>query len=288
MKFLYYFVVYPFSKLPIGLLYFIGHFLYFILYRFIGYRREVVRNNLINSFPELELFEIKIIEKRYYHYLSQMIIESVKNLSISKENLAKRVQVKNPEVLDKIYEEGKSVILAGAHYLNWEYLITAQNFLFKHQAVGIGKPLSSSFWNTKMNKIRERYGMRVIHSKNFKEKLEEWSNEKIALLVLFDQSPSGSQYAYWHNFLNQKTAFLFGAENLAKKYNFPVVQYKMTESKKGYYRISLELISDEPKKTAEGEITKKLIENLEDQILESPAFWLWSHKRWKRKAPAEV
>jgi lauroyl/myristoyl acyltransferase len=49
------------SLLPMQLLYLISAMCYYVLYYVTGYRRAVVRENLVNSFPE------KSIERTYYH-----------------------------------------------------------------------------------------------------------------------------------------------------------------------------------------------------------------------------
>lgn len=288
MFLLYYLIIYPLSKLPLWWLYGIKPFLFFLLYRVIGYRRRVVQTNLKNSFPDKSQSELKKIEKDFFHYLSKLFIESIKNLTISDRKLLQRMKVKNPEVINQFYEQNRSVLLVGPHSHNWEYMITAQNILFKHQAVGIGMPLTSRFWNQKLNEKRQRFGMRVIHAKILEEKLQEWSHENLAILVLFDQSPSNPRKAYWHQFLNQQTAFLFGTEKMAVSKNFPVIQFYMKEPSKGHYEITLELITSTPRDEEYGMITKKMIANLERHILETPAHWLWSHKRWKRKVPEDL
>ncbi len=285
MFLLYYLLIFPLSKLPLWWLYTIKPFLFFLLYRVIGYRRKVVQTNLKNSFPDKSQSEFKKIEKDFYHYLSKLFIESIKNLTISEQKLLQRIKVKNPEVINQYYEQNRSVLLVGAHSHNWEYVITAQNILFKHQAVGIGMPLSSRFWNQKLNEKRQRFGMRVIHAKILEEKLQEWSHENLAILVLFDQSPSNPRKAYWHKFLNQQTAFLFGTEKMAVSKNFPVIQFYMNEPSEGHYEITLELITATPRNEEYGMITRRMIANLEKHILETPAHWLWSHNRWKRKVP---
>jgi len=286
-RFVYYVFAYPVSLMPLWSHRGLAALIYFVLYRIIGYRRSVVRQNLRNSFPQWTSEQLSTNENRFYRFLSKLFIESIKNISISKEKLLERVRVVNPEVLEQLYDQGKSVLLAGGHYHNWEYVITAQNLIFSHQAVGIGSKMSSSFWNEKMTEKRERYGMRVIHKDNLHEKLTDWKDENIAILALFDQSPPHADRAYWTTFLSQPTGFLFGTEKLAYTYDFAVVQYQMREIRSGFYEIELELVTDTPRTEEYGVITEKLINNLEQQILRVPQFWLWSHKRWKLRVPED-
>ncbi len=287
-KALFYIIVNPISKLPLGILYPLFYFFYLNIYYVFGYRKKVVLNNINQSFPNKTTKEKKTIARQFYIFLSYLMAESIKNLSISKTELSKRISVKNPELMDKLYKEGKSVILVSSHYNNWEFLITAQNFLFKHQAVGIGMPMSNQFWDKKINDRRERFGMLVVNAKNYKQKLNELKDIPTSTLVLGDQNPSNPLNSYWTTFLNQTSAFFFGAEIMANQMNAAVVYASIQHIKKGYYEIDLELISDTPTTETYGFITQSYINRLEKDIKNAPQYWLWSHKRWKMNVPNDL
>jgi KDO2-lipid IV(A) lauroyltransferase len=244
--------------------------------------------NIHHSFPNKTTKEKKEIANQFYKWLSRLLAESVHNLSISKTELSQRIKVKNPQIMDDLYKEGRSVILVSSHYNNWEFLITAQNFLFKHQAVGIGMPMTNKFWDKKINDRRERFGMQVVHSKNYKEKLNDLKDIPTATLVLSDQNPSNPDNAYWTTFLNQQSAFFFGAEILANQMNAAVVNASVQQVKKGYYEIELTLITKTPQIEPYGFITQNYINLLEQDIIKQPSFWLWSHKRWKMNVPKHL
>ena len=287
-KFIYYILVIPSSFLPMWIIYLFTDFFYVLLILFIPYRKKVVRTNLKKSFPSLSLKEIKKIERKFYRHFTDLLAEGVKNFTISKEGLAKRMIVENPEIMDEIYANNKSVILVSGHYNNWEWLVTSQNNLFKHQALGIGMPLSNKFWDEKINKHRSRFGMKVVHAKNFKEVIAKESVDPIAILVLGDQSPPDSNKSYWMDFLNQQTAVLFGTEQMSNEYDFAVVFYKMEKVKRGHYKMCLTLVTENPRTLNWGEITETHTRLLEKEIINKPEFWIWSHKRWKRDVPADL
>jgi hypothetical protein len=137
----------------------------------------VVSENLKRSFPAKSDPELNILRRKFYRHFCDLLAEGIKNLSISERELKKRFVVKNPALLDELFSQKKSVILVSGHFKNWEWLITSQNFQFKHQAMGIGMPMTSKFWDKKINEKRERFGMKVIHSKNFKEEIEKIQQE---------------------------------------------------------------------------------------------------------------
>lgn len=284
----YYIFVLPLSYLPLFILYGITRFLYLILRFVFPYRKEVITNNLKQSFPNKSEQEINSLRNKFYLHFTEILAEGIKNLSISKNSLQKRFRIENPELMQELYNKGKNVLLVSGHYNNWEWMITSQNFLFPHQAYGIGMPLTSKFWDKKVNQRRERFGMRVIHAKNYKEALTADPNELKSVLVLSDQSPGDSLKSYWMDFLKQPTAILFGAELMAHELNYAVVFYTPKKVKRGYYSARLELITDDPRKMKWGEITEAHAKRLEKSILECPESWLWSHKRWKREIPTNL
>ncbi|MBI1837910.1 MAG: lysophospholipid acyltransferase family protein [Flavobacteriia bacterium] len=287
-KFAYYILVLPLSYLPLCVLYLFTDFFYLLLLLFIPYRKKVVRQNLQRSFPSKNKQEIKKIERQFYRHFTDILAEGIKNLTISKKTLSKRLVVENKEIMEQLYHSKKSVLLVSGHYNNWEWLITSQNTLFQHQAMGIGMPLTSKFWDKKINERRSRYEMKVVNSKNLKESITQENENPIAILILSDQSPSDSRKSYWMNFLNQETAVLFGTEQMAHEYNFAVVFFKMIKVKRGHYKMVLELITDTPKQLNWGEITEAHTHQLENLINEKPQFWIWSHKRWKRDIPTDL
>lgn len=276
------------SLLPLGVIYGIGHFFYFMLLYVFPYRRKVVSKNITRSFPDMPKKQRVKIVKAFYRYLTFLLAESVKNLTIKEENLRKRVVVRNPEIMSRLYDEGKDVLLSSSHYNNWELLITAQNLIFEHQAVGIGMPLSNKFWDNKINERRERFGMKVVNANNYKEVLKEYSEKPTATLILGDQSPGKDENCYWTQFLNQETAFFFGAEILANQLNASVVYAVLHPVKRGYYELELKLITNNPQEEKYGKITGDYIRFLEKDIQNNPSNWLWSHKRWKKAIPEDL
>ncbi|MES2799620.1 MAG: lysophospholipid acyltransferase family protein [Bacteroidota bacterium] len=284
----YYLFVRPLSMLPLSVLYVFSDLFYLLTISVFPYRKKVISENLKRSFPKLSEKKIKAIRRQFYRHFADILVEGIANLHLSKKQLEKRVRVLNPEVMDALFNEGKSVVLVGGHFNNWEWVISSQNFLFKHQAFGIGMPMSNKFWDAKVNAKRQRFGMNVIHAGNFKEALAEEKGSPIAVLTLSDQAPGDARKSYWMEFLNQQTPVLFGTEMMAHDYNFAVVFFSLKKIKRGSYTMELKLITENPKEMKWGEITEAHVHLLEKEINENPPYWLWSHKRWKREIPKNL
>jgi KDO2-lipid IV(A) lauroyltransferase len=281
----YYIIVLPLSYLPLQVLYVFTDIFYLLLITCIPYRKSVIQGNIDRSFPMKSEKEKTKIRRQFYRHFTDLLAEGVKNLSISKKELLKRFEVENPEIMQDLHSKGKDVILVSGHYNNWEWLITAQALLFKHKAFGIGMPLTSRFWDSKINERRERFGLKVVNAANYRNALKSNTTSPKVILTLADQSPGDANKSYWLNFLNQKTPVLFGTEMMAHEFNCAVVFFATEKIKRGHYRMKLSLISDEPKEMAWGQITEAHTSRLEQEIVRHPQYWLWSHKRWKRDVP---
>lgn len=270
------------------ILYRFSDFFYLILISVFPYRKKVITQNLDRSFPTLNKKKIAALRRKFYRHFSDLIIEGIKNLSISENELRKRIRVKNSDVMENAARNKKNVLLISGHYGNWEWLIKIQDKLFQHQAYGIGMPMTSKFWDKKVNERRQAFGMRVIHAKNYKEELQQNPEEIKAVLLLSDQSPGDSRKSYWTHFLNQDTAVLFGAELMTYDLNYLPVFYKMRKIKRGYYEMELIPCPLDLEQREYGKVSEWHTKELEGLIQERPEFWLWSHKRWKREVPEDL
>lgn len=284
----YYIFVIPLSLLPLPVLYFFTDFFFVLIITILPYRKKVIDQNLKRSFPDKSQQELNAIRRKFYHHFTNILAEGIKNLTISKASLKRRFTVRNQELMNELAQKGKNVLLVSGHYNNWEWLITSQAFLFPFEAYGIGMPLTSAFWDKKVNARRSRFGMKVIHAGNYKEALSAKTEQLKSVLVLSDQSPGDARKSFWTNFMNQNTAVLFGAEMMANELDYAVVYFTTHRIKRGYYEMELTLITDEPKSLNWGEITEQHVQLLEREIMAKPEFWLWSHKRWKREIPSDL
>ena len=284
---IYYLFIKPLSLLPLRVSFVLSDFLFIILYYVLRYRREVVFTNLRNSFPEKSAREIEDIARKFYRHFCDLSVESIHNFSISRKELVARCKLRNPEVLEKFYAEGKSIIIASGHYNNWELAALAFDLQTSHRGVGIYKPLRNPYLDRKLRQSRGKYGLELVPKDQTKAFFAENGHRLTAPMLATDQSPSKSINVYWTQFLNQDTAVLFGTEKYSKEFGYPVVYGHIYKIRRGYYEMVFEIVEDTPTEAPYGAITEKHTRVLEKDILEAPQYWLWTHKRWKRKRPAE-
>jgi KDO2-lipid IV(A) lauroyltransferase len=277
------FLLYALSLLPLQVLYLFATFTYWLLYYIFGYRRAVVRTNLENAFPEKSKEEISLIEKRYYKYLSALIFEIIKMSTISKRELQKRFKFKNTGLINTYLERGESVLACSAHYGNWEWGTLSIGLSLKGASYPIYKPLSNQIFDKWFYDIRSRFGNRMISMRQTYRALTESKNEPTIFYFGSDQTPPKEESNYWTTFLNQQTSIQMGLEKIAIKTNRPVFYLKTTVLKKGYYEVDCVPVCFHPDQTTGHEITDIHVRFLEDLIREEPAYWLWSHRRWKHQ-----
>ena len=197
--------------------------------------------------------------------------------------------VTNRELVNRYYEQGKSVVLMSAHYNNWEYLAVTLNMQFFHHGIGVAKPLNNKLLNPWLLRRRTRYGMEVAFVNSLRGVISYYDRHHVpcTLLMLGDQSPARGVKAYWTTFLNQDTAFLCGTEFFARKFDYPVLYFRVDRGKRGHYNITFSVLSEHPNEEPKNGIIERYARKLEQDILEHPECWLWSHRRWKRKKSTE-
>lgn len=281
--FLFYVFLIPVSLLPFPVLYVLSDVLYVFLFYVYGYRRKIVMNNLLNSFPGKSDKEIFELCKKFYHHFSDIILESVKVFTISEKEILRRVEIVNRPLVESFFEKNQNVVLITGHYANWEWASVTVAHHSSHNALGIYQKLANKFFDEKMKQSRSRFGLKLMTAKQTGHVLEQYKGKPFSMGFIADQSPHNLNKVHWMRFLNQDTAVFTGAERIAKQYNCAVLYGKITRKKRSFYKIEYELITDSPNSTAENEITEKAMRINEKLILEKPGHWLWTHRRWKRK-----
>ena len=258
VKFLFFIVGY----LPFPIIYLISNCLSFIVYYLIGYRVNVVENNLKSSNLNLSDQQIKILKKKFYSHFCDIYLEMIKLDYLSKEQIKDRFKILNPEIANNFLVEGKSVILMVSHYGGYEWCTTLDNF-FEHQVAAIYTPLKDKELEKLTRKSRERHGIKLISRYTALDDIRKIN--------------------YWSKFLGVEVPVFTGAERLAKELNLPVVFAKMSKIKRGRYEMKLELITDNPNSVKDFEITEMYLRLVENQIHENPSYYFWTHKRFKHR-----
>ena len=272
------------SITPFSLLYLRSDCYFFFLYHVARYRRKVVRDNLVKSFPEKTPDEIKHIEKRFYHNLCDLFVEICKLMRVKPDELSKHVTFTNPELMQDLFERQKSVFAAIPHSGNWEWYGKLMHLVSPHEVAAIYKKVKNPYFDRFMLDLRTNFHVGkeiMIESATALKTLVRRRDLLNAILIIADQSPRGVESDYWTEFLHRDTCWFFGLERMAKTLDYAVVFVEMTRVRRGYYVVSFKMITDDPKSTPEGYIMEQYVRHIERFIQQNPDNWLWSHRRWK-------
>lgn len=280
------FLIRIFSLLPLSVLYMISDvMLYPIVYYVARYRLKVVRKNLRNSFPDKSHDELKNIEKKFYHHFADLIVEVVYGYRVGDEEMRERVVFENVDLVEDLASKTHGVIAYLGHMGNWEWLVDLNKRFVNPSMVeyNVYRQLKNPTSDAMMLELRSKRGGECIEKNQLLRKLVmlRRADHPFVIGMLSDQKPSKRSSYAWTQFLNQETAFLDGSEVLAHKFGFSAVYAHIWSTKRGYYRIRFEQITDDPSTMRSEEMTKRYAELLEQNICAHPEQWLWTHNRWK-------
>jgi KDO2-lipid IV(A) lauroyltransferase len=272
------------SKLPFPVLFLLSDFLFLVTYHIVRYRRKLVRKNLRNSFPDKSLNEIIVIERQFYHNFCDYGVETIKLLTIRKEDLARRLVFKNIEPLEKYKSNKQSVILLASHQFNWEWMVAAGNFQLPFDVDFVYQPVKNQLINDFLVTCRSRFGSYPIRRNQVAREIVKRKSILRAVAIVADQYPGQKKdKKYFIKFLNQETAFFQGANQLASLTQFPVMYGAVEKVKRGYYEVTMMPIAEPPYEKETPVIIENYAKAAEGVIKRYPSGWLWTHRRWKTR-----
>lgn len=280
----------PLAWLPLSALHGLSTVTAVVLHRVVRYRRRVVRANLEAAFPDKSPAERRDIERRFYHNFTDNFVETLKLLHISDDEMARRMEFVDTDIIDTLMDQGRSIVVYFGHFFNWEWapsisLHTRHKPSDKVAFAQIYRPLRSEAFDGLMLGIRSRFGSESIDKKVALRRLLQYRREGRLSITGFmsDQHPSHGDPGLITTFMEQPTAIITGTETLARRLGMALIYWDMERLGRGRYRVTTRLIADDAASLPEGEATRRYAQMLETTIRRDPSIWLWSHKRWKRK-----
>lgn len=290
MKLTYYIVFifwYLLSLLPLWILYFFSDLLYFPLYYCVRYRRHIVHNNLVQSFPNKSEQEIIRIEKQFYHFFCDYIVETIKLLSISQKQLKRRMTFGGiDEIERKMKDKNKNFCFVYlGHYCNWEWIASLPYWApDKVLCAQIYHPLKNADFDKLFLRLRNKFGGECIPMKDTLRRIVELKRAKQKTIIGFisDQAPKWNSIHHWIPFLHHDTPVFTGTERIGKQVDALIYYADVKRVKRGYYHCEFKVMTDEVKAIPDFNLTDMFTRELEKMITQNPGYWLWTHNRWKR------
>jgi KDO2-lipid IV(A) lauroyltransferase len=275
-------ILFLISKLPLKILYVFSDVIFFLNYYIVGYRKEVITQNLRNSFPDKSEEEIKEIRKKFYLNFSDYLVETIKSFSISETESRVRMQHINQHLFHEAKAEGKNIILLAGHVFNWEWINALARIIPQAHCHPVYRKVNNDFWENQMKKVRNKFGNEALEANEvilniFRSK----NNGDSAYMFVADQTPHHAHVTYGLEFLNQRTPAFIGYDRLATRMDLVFIYCEMKKVKRGYYQVNYYRIYPEGEKFTENEVVRKFHKLLENTLHKHPDNYLWSHRKWK-------
>jgi KDO2-lipid IV(A) lauroyltransferase len=275
------------TRVPLALLYPWSWLIYFVAFRVLRWRRDDAERDVANAFPEKTPAERAAIVQRSYRNLADTLVEAFWGFGAGAEALKRRVAMENPEVVRRCVDAGQSVVLLTAHYGNWEWLLLAAGVHFRIAIDVVYQPQRIAVFDDFLREARSRFGSKLIPRREFVYDLLSRAEQIRAYALIADQTPKHKDDPrHWTRFLNQDTAFFVGAGKIAKFLDARVLYVRMRRVGRGSYSVHLSELAAPPYEEVEDvQIVERFARNLERDIRDSPADWLWLQKKWKIRPP---
>ena len=273
------------SLLPMRVHYVLSDLIYLVVYHLIGYRKPLVRRHLAESFPEKSGDERLMIERGFYHWFCDYLVETVKLLTISEQELKRRMVFKGTETVDEIVESGQSCAVYLGHYCNWEWITSLPFWVSpKAQCGQIYHALENPVFDRLFLRLRQRMGAVCIPMAETLRRLAVYRQQQKPVVIgyISDQVPFWNNIHHWLDFLHHDTPVLTGTERLARSAGHAVFYMDVRRIRRGYYEAEFRLIARDPKQTKDYELTDAYFKMLEESVRRDPQCYLWTHNRWKR------
>jgi KDO2-lipid IV(A) lauroyltransferase len=270
---------------PLALWYPVARFLALCAWRVMPYRRHVVEANLKASFPEWDDLTRERVIRDYYRGFADMLVEVMRSLRLTPEELARRVTLKNPDLVRDEIGKGKPVLLVAAHQANWEWMLLGLSTQLGAPMDAAYKPLVDNWAECEMRKLRSRFGARLIPAQDLLADIIKQRGTPRAIAMVADQEPVTSERKQWIRFLNRDTAFFLGPEEITRSTRYAAFFLRLKRVSRGHYEVEFVPLAAAGEQLPAGEFTARYARMVEQQIREAPADWPWSHKRWKLKKP---
>lgn len=278
---------YLLSLLPLQVLYRVSDILYYPLYYVVRYRRQVVRQNLTGSFPEKSEKEIIRIEKEFYAWFCDYVVETVKQMSMSKHQMMRRMTFSGVDDIVKAMEQEdkKFCFVYLGHYGNWEWIASLPYWVSADVKCGqIYHPLRNKSVDRLFLRLRNQFGGVCIPMKETLRKIIEMrrNNQKAIIGFISDQAPKWNSIHHWCDFFHRETPVFIGTEKIGKQVDALIYYAEVTRPKRGHYHCAFKPLAHCAKQVPDYELTDRFTQLLQEMITNDPSCWLWTHKRWKR------
>ncbi len=273
---------FPLSLLPYKIALKVGEILGLLVFYIWGSRRRIAVENIEKSAVGSQQSAVGIARETFKN-LGKSLVEIVKIYYGFGRGIIDNVEVRGVENYREAKSKNRGIIFITGHCGNWELM--AVTFGVKVDNVsGVARAQNNPYLNSIVEKIRAKYGNRVIYKKGaLKGILSEFKKNR-GVGILMDQAVFKDE-GYIIDFLGRPAWTTRMPALMARKTGAAVVPIFINrDNDKHVINIypPVDLSADEDAGKAVIEDTKRFSGFIENYIMQHPTEWLWIHKRWKR------
>jgi Kdo2-lipid IVA lauroyltransferase/acyltransferase len=274
------------TRLPLPVLYGIGRGVFVIAFHGVRWRRTIAADNLAITFPDKTPAERSRLLRQAYLNLCDVLAETIWAYGASASALLERVTIVNPEAVVQPIRNGQSVLLLAGHFCNWEWLLLAAGAALGVPVDAVYKPPRQRVFDEFLRHGRSRFGGNPVAYRDFVAEIMKRRGTPRCYAMVADQTPIAEDEKYWTQFLGRDTAFYVGADTIARIVKGPVFFVAMQREGRGRYRVQVVPLAAPPYESGgKHSVVEHYVHLLEAEILQSPADWLWIHRKWKYAKP---
>jgi KDO2-lipid IV(A) lauroyltransferase len=260
-----------------------------LLWKYYHRGRKRALDNLRASYPEKDEQWIGEIGRRSFEHIVMLAVDVLFTPRLVKRyNWRNYSRYKNVERTKWLMQEGRGLLIVGAHYSNFE-IVGYLMGLFGFNVYSIARPLDNKFINNYLYEVRRRMGQKIIDKKGAAKLMGKAASTGATLCFIADQD--AGKKGIFVDFFGRKASTYKSIGLIAITNNIPiVVGYSRRIGNRFYFEMGVERIifpdewadKDDPLEW----ITTEYTEAIENFVREDPSQYWWLHRRWKHQPKA--
>ena len=262
-----------------------------LMWKYYHRGRKRALDNLRASYPEKSEQWMQQTGRRSFEHIVMLAVDVLYTPRlVKKHNQRDYSRFKNAERVKWLMNEGRGVLMVGAHYGNFE-IVGYMMGLFGFNIYSIARPLDNRFVNNYLYGVRERVGQKMIDKKGAAELMAKLTAEGATLGFVADQD--AGKKGIFVDFFGRKASTYKSIGLLAITANIPiVVGYSRRIANRFFFEIGVSRIifpqewadKDDPLRWVTAEYTKAI----ENFVRDDPTQYWWLHRRWKHRPKGET
>ena len=241
--------------------------------------------NLSFALPELTVADHQRIVDGVFANIARLLLTLTRSRRFNSGNVRQWIDYIGLENYQRAKAKGKGVLIATAHFGNWEFSAFSHALMTESMGVMV-RPLDNPIIDDFVERMRTLSGNRLIHKKDGARSVLKALRANEAVGILIDQNTSLSEGVFV-NFFGRPACANSGFVKLAHHSSAPVIPgYALWN--KTTRRYDLHFHEEIPMTGDVATDTQNLHSFWEAVIRKNPDQWMWIHRRWKTRPPGDA